>query len=501
MELDNGSFSNTEKIFQRSLLPVLDVGLWSTYLGYVQRRNPLHTDTTGKARQTVSQVYDFVLNAIGIDKDSGRIWQDYMDFVHKGPGTLGGTGWQDQQKVDLLRKAYQRAICIPTEAVTKLWKEYDAFERNVNKATVSYKCRKSGMSTNLSQAPKFILEKSPSYVSARTASIALSNITKNLKRTTLPTLPPRQNFDGEAEYMEQLQIWKRWISWEKEDPLVLKDEDVGAYRDRVVYVYRQALMALRFWPEMWYEAAEYCFQIGRETQGEEFLNQGIAANPESCLLAFKKGERCELAPAENDAERAKSTRQPYDRLLDALYSVHDKTKAREDQAVTRLQQAPADDKAFSPPANVKYEGGEDDSDLSKSTAREEIRKRQIEAIKKGYEVELHDVQKLISSAWIALMTAMRRVVGRGDTRDPKSSGLRIILTEARKRGRLLSDVYVASAHLEWQCYKDNTATKIFERGLKLFKHDEHFAIEYLKYLIAINDGTSKYNTISANTGV
>lgn len=142
MELENSFLGNAEKIFQRALFPVLNVELWSTYLKYILRRNPLMTDTTGKARQTVSQVYDFVLNTIGIDKDSGQIWQDYIDFIRKGPGQEGGTGWQDQQKMDLLRKAYQRAVCVPTDVVTKLWKEYDAFERAVNKMTVSPQCDK-----------------------------------------------------------------------------------------------------------------------------------------------------------------------------------------------------------------------------------------------------------------------------------------------------------------------------------------------------------------------
>ncbi|KAL9085958.1 MAG: hypothetical protein Q9165_007320 [Trypethelium subeluteriae] len=473
MELDNGNLSHAEKIFTRSLLNVPDVDLWSTYLGYIRRRNPLMTDTTGKARQTISQVYDFVLNTIGIDKDSGQIWQDYVEFIRSGPGQAGGTGWQDQQKMDLLRKAYQRAVCVPTEVVTKLWKEYDAFERGVNKTT----------------GTKFIQERSAAYVTARGANIALSNITKGLKRTTLPTLPPRPGFDGEAEYLEQVEIWKRWINWEKDDPLVLKDEDVNAYKDRIVYVYKQALMALRFWPEMWYEAAEFCFQNGRDPKGEEFLSQGIAANPESSLLAFWQAERCELAPAESDAERARAVRVPYDKLLDTLYALHDKTKAREAQAITRLDQVSAtDDKAYSPPAK-----DHDDDEYSKAqsevTAREEAHKLQIAAVKKGYEAELLDLQRLISSAWIGLMRASRRIIGKGDPRDSAvPGGLRSTFLEARKRGRVLSDVYVASAHLEWQCYNDPTARKLFDRGIRLFKTDEYFALEYLKYLTATNDG-------------
>ena len=339
-------------------------------------------------------------------------------------------------------------------------------------------------------------EKSASYITARAANIALSNTIKGLKRTTVPTLPPRPGFDGEAEYLEQVEIWKRWISWEKDDPLVLKNEDADAYKERVVYVYKQALMALRFWPEMWHDAAEYCFQIGRDVEGEEFLSQGLAANPESCLLTFKLAERRELANFESAVERSKAVREPYDKLLDALYTLHDKTKSRGNQAVTRLQQASTDDKAFSP-GRDKDEDGEYDKGQLGIKAREDARKLQIEAVQNGYEAEQLDLQKMISTAWIGLMRATRRVLGKGNPKDKNSpGGLREVFLEARKRGRITSDVYVASAHMEWQCYQDNTALRLFERGMKLFKEDEYFALEYLKFLLSSNDATSKCKTAS-----
>ncbi len=37
-------------------------------------------------------------------------------------------------------------------------------------------------------------------------------------------------------------------------------------------------MALRYWPETWGEAAEWCFVNGLEKEGNEFLTQGISAN-------------------------------------------------------------------------------------------------------------------------------------------------------------------------------------------------------------------------------
>jgi cleavage stimulation factor subunit 3 len=136
MELDMDQFAQAEQLFGRCLMLVPNVKLWTVYLNYIRRRNDLTNDTSGTARQTITRSYEFVIDNIGVDRDSGPIWQDYIQFIKNGPGQIGGTGWQDQQKMDQLRKAYHRAINVPMSAVNNLWKEYDQFEMGLNKMTV-----------------------------------------------------------------------------------------------------------------------------------------------------------------------------------------------------------------------------------------------------------------------------------------------------------------------------------------------------------------------------
>lgn len=137
MELDNDNFGAAEQIFGKSLLTVPNVELWSVYLNYIRRRNDLTNDASGQARATISQAYEFVLDNIGVDKDSGRLWQEYIQFIRTAPGNIGEGSWQDQQKMDQLRKAYQRAVCVPMSTVHSLWTEYNEFEMGLNKVTVS----------------------------------------------------------------------------------------------------------------------------------------------------------------------------------------------------------------------------------------------------------------------------------------------------------------------------------------------------------------------------
>lgn len=44
--------------------------------------------------------------------------------------------WEDQQRMDALRKAYQRAVQIPLNNVEQIWQEYNQFENSMNKMTV-----------------------------------------------------------------------------------------------------------------------------------------------------------------------------------------------------------------------------------------------------------------------------------------------------------------------------------------------------------------------------
>ncbi|KAM3081263.1 mRNA 3'-end-processing protein rna14 [Clarireedia jacksonii] len=475
MELEFENFTAAEQIFGKSLLTVPNIQLWSVYLNYIRRMNDLTSDTTGNARATVSQAYDFVLANIGIDRDSGRIWQEYIQFIRSAPGQIGGSSWQDQQKMDQLRKAYQRAICVPMSSVNNLWKEYDQFELSLNKIT----------------GRKFIQEHSPSYMTARSANTALENTIRGLQRTTLPRLPPALGFEGDQEYLQQVELWKKWISWEQEDPLVLKTDELDAYKQRVLYVYKQAVMALRFWPEIWVDAAEWCFNNNLEKDGDTFLNDGIIANPESCLLAFKKADRLESTlPTEeagkSDVEKGAIVRAPYNKLLDSLYELMKELKVRETREQARLEENSAIDASIS--AIVRNADEDDEDNDTDKEARDNAKALQLKALKQGYEMQRKLLQRTISFAWIALMRAMRRIQGNGAKSE--GGGSRQIFADARARGMLTSEVYVASALIEHHVYKDKSGTKIFERGAKLFPNDELFILEYLKHLISISDITN-----------
>ncbi|KAI1771469.1 hypothetical protein F4818DRAFT_204595 [Hypoxylon cercidicola] len=479
MELSLDNASEAESIFRRKLQAIPSIQLWTSYLNYVRRRNDLN-DTSGRARQIVSQAYEFVLNNIGQDRDSGSIWQDYIQFLRTGPGQVGGTGWQDQQKMDVLRKAYQRAIAIPMGNLNSLWKEYDQFEMGLNKMT----------------GRKFLQERSPSYMTARSANTHLENITRGLQRTTLPRLPPAPGFEGDQEYLDQVRLWKAWIAWEKDDPLVVQTDDPDTYRQRILYVYKQALMALYFWPEMWVDAAEWCFENnivspdGQDT-GLQFLVDGLQANPESALIALKHADRVESTQAAREDDPNKSAlvqavREPCNTVLNTLYDMLKKLKDQESAAIAKIEEDAANNAVAVGNTDVD---DEDEGEINEKPAAD-VKNAKIQAVQDGFAVQTQMLRQHISHLWIAIARIYRRLQGQGNPKTTPPTGLRAVFMEARQRGNINSDVYSEVSDMEWEIYHDHVATKIFERGSKLFPEEELYFVKYLKHLHTKRDFTN-----------
>ena len=80
-EQDNGENMRVEQILGTSLNKVLDTKMWHFYLNFCRRRNPLINDTEGRNRALLSQVFEVVLDKVGIDPDAGELWKEYIDFI------------------------------------------------------------------------------------------------------------------------------------------------------------------------------------------------------------------------------------------------------------------------------------------------------------------------------------------------------------------------------------------------------------------------------------
>ncbi|KIL59526.1 hypothetical protein M378DRAFT_1067821 [Amanita muscaria Koide BX008] len=245
---DQSTFSEAEELFKKFLRTSPCVDLWKFYLTYVRRLN-----TSAATRD--------------VHKESGHIWSDYIQFIKSGEAT---TTWEEQQKMDALRKVYHRAVQIPLDNVEQLWHDLEAFETNLNKIP----------------AKKFMSDLSPGHMQARTTLRQLLSHVSGLYppsfNNSYPPLPDRSNTElflppsPTFDLTERSLVgkWKTYLKWEENNPLEIEDKDKVVFINRVQAVYRKAVIRMR-----WFMAYSWTSSVGRHDEALSILRAGLEANP------------------------------------------------------------------------------------------------------------------------------------------------------------------------------------------------------------------------------
>ena len=73
-------------------------------------------------------------------------------------------------------------------------------------------------------------DRSREFLNVRRISKEYENMTKQLERTS-PALPPQ----GTLDELKQINLWKKYIDWEKKNPLKYEDQTVVAKRGILIF--------------------------------------------------------------------------------------------------------------------------------------------------------------------------------------------------------------------------------------------------------------------------
>ncbi|KAJ1673663.1 mRNA 3'-end-processing protein rna14, partial [Spiromyces aspiralis] len=179
-----------------------------------------------------------------------------------------------QKKIENVRRVYRRAISLPLLNVEEIWKKYDIFENEQDKA----------------KAKKNLSDVSVIYMTARSAMREMSSYFALMQQYHPPydlAVPPQWS-ENELQY---LKVWKEYLTWEKSNPLKL--EALGAVRERVRFTYKKALTYLRFYPEVWLEMTDYVNQFDPD-MALEIIKDARTVLPESLSVNFMYAELCEI---------------------------------------------------------------------------------------------------------------------------------------------------------------------------------------------------------------
>ncbi|KAH1011580.1 hypothetical protein HUJ04_000919 [Dendroctonus ponderosae] len=217
-----------------------DLEAWSILLREAQSKHisevrslyeHLITIFPSASREKMAQAYDFALDKIGMDIHSYGIWNDYVNFL-KSVDAVGS--YAENQKIGAVRKVYQRGIINPMIGMETFWKDYISFEQNINAII----------------AEKMSIERSRDYMNSRRVAKELEVQIRGINRNA-PSVPP----NGTPEERKQVELWQKYIEWEKSNPL--RTEDTALHTKRVIFALEQCLLCLGHHPDIWYQAAQF----------------------------------------------------------------------------------------------------------------------------------------------------------------------------------------------------------------------------------------------------
>lgn len=251
-----------ETSFFKVLTKIYNIKLWRLYLRYVELINPITPDNAEKARSIVLKAYKFAIDAVGIEFfHSHELWGDYLKYLYL---------WQAvnpnevSTREELISQALKTMIRYPSLNLEENWKTFTKFQTDLN----------------LSKSKKVISDCKPEYLKLEKLNTELIKITKGIVRIQKRKATPRQ-----------LNKWKKWIEWEKQNKLKLKEEEVNK---RINFVYNLSVQYCRLLPEVWFNYLQYLDKSaqnnGSSGGGEnddvkiELLKDGLLVNPKSLIL-------------------------------------------------------------------------------------------------------------------------------------------------------------------------------------------------------------------------
>ena len=252
-EIKAENYDRCEDIFSRCLKTNLDADLWNLYLNYMK----MIKDQSPDRFEVLTKSYEFALKHMGNDHNAGSIYTAYIRFLHS------ATEIEDSDKINILRKVYQKAVVAPIKNLESLWSEYERWEHNLG-ATLAKKIIVGDLQTRHFAAKQSARER------------------KKLRSGMLIQLsarPPSE--DTLSRDYQQVALWRNYLRYEQSNPQRLEPIP---FKLRVLFAFKQALLVLRQYPDVWYEYMEWCLDNNHEAEAEKVMEEAVEALPDSLLM-------------------------------------------------------------------------------------------------------------------------------------------------------------------------------------------------------------------------
>jgi cleavage stimulation factor subunit 3 len=211
--------------------------------------------------------YLFVIQSIGYDIYSTKIWQRYIKFL-KVTKLATNHNQFDGDFLNELRKLYRIILRRPLSSMDQLYDEYLLWE---GKHAPRLK----------SELVKILL---PGYEQAKKIYYEWCQHRRGIL-FHLNAVPSCTNLTSRLRDYRQIELWKRLIAWEMLNKL---NNDEKKYLHRMSLVFKQALMPLRLYPDIWLLYIEFSIEFplskNKDFNTQNLFQSAITTIPNCVLL-------------------------------------------------------------------------------------------------------------------------------------------------------------------------------------------------------------------------
>ena len=280
-ELQHKQYKQCELLFQQCIGKLYDIELYKLYLNYMK----LMRLTPNQPEQSFSElcdVYEYCMKHMIHDINCIVIFRDYIDIIKS---YVARTKVNDMSYyIDKIRSIYQRGIVESINECEALYREYDVWEHSIDKI----------------QAPNIIQDYTDRHLRAKLVARE-----RKKRRTTLLTQMlsrPVRNHPSTVlqRDINQLTAWKRYILYELHNQQRL---DVQQLKQRIIFIYKQALIPLYHSVDMWYDYAMYIQQHDKHQNVCDIFQQACNAMPYSTLIYLLYADYLEYNRYHEDAKK------------------------------------------------------------------------------------------------------------------------------------------------------------------------------------------------------
>ena len=278
-ETSSKNYSEAEALFNKCLIKVPHVSLWQCYLDYCRTT----TKNQENGSQILKQAYEYAINNVKYDKESTPIWKDYIHFLQELP-----THTLEEENVCAtdIRETFERALETPLANAESIWTDYLAWLNNQNKVFAQ------------NAASKMASKRYQKHSNCRVIYRERKTISENLPQYNL-AVPPGEGIDDIEQ--ELVKTWKKIIQYEKKNPQ--QRLSPIQLREQVEYTYKQAILDLLHFPEIWYDYAKYFSDDSMHDEAIKVYESAISYLPDNILLHFAYADYLEHLDRPKDAEK------------------------------------------------------------------------------------------------------------------------------------------------------------------------------------------------------